>query len=82
MSEDEWVERAKTNFVGRKIVNVRYMTHEEAYAHSWNSRTVVFELDDGSFFYPSMDDEGNGAGAIFGSDRFDKDISIPVFNNA
>ena len=38
---------------------------EEAEALGWSSRSVVMILDNGNIIYPSMDDEGNNAGALF-----------------
>jgi hypothetical protein len=34
----------------------------------WYERCVVMILDDGNMIYPSSDDEGNNAGALFTCD--------------
>jgi hypothetical protein len=52
-----------------RITNIRSMTKEEMEAEGWDDHRgapTVLELDDGSIMYPSMDDEGNGPGALFG----------------
>jgi hypothetical protein len=52
--------------VGRKITNIRYLTKEESNELDWHGeRAIVFTLDDGTILFPSRDDEGNGAGALF-----------------
>jgi hypothetical protein len=33
----------------------------------WDKSGIVLMLDDGTYIYPSRDDEGNGAGALFTS---------------
>jgi len=75
---ERWEQHATDKFVGRKIVGARYMTPEEAENMGWNKRPVVFQLSDGSLMYPSMDDEGNDGGALFGQTKGGKDITCPV----
>ncbi len=62
-----WEELATAKFVGRTIVEARYMTDKEVEASGWPCGSIVMSLDDGSFFWPSTDDEGNGPGALFTS---------------
>ena len=59
----------KDPLVGRKIVAARHMTPAEAKAQAWYQAAPVLELDDGTILFPSRDDEGNGAGALFGVDK-------------
>ena len=61
--EEKWNKRAKA-LEGRKIVKVEYLTQEEADDLGWSSRPICIGLDDGSWIYPSMDDEGNDGGAL------------------
>mgnify|MGYP003348420471 CR=1 FL=1 len=61
----KWSKLASDLLVGRKIVKVRYMTNEEQENHMWSRKSVVIHLDNGVIIYPSADDEGNDAGAIF-----------------
>jgi hypothetical protein len=63
--EERWTAEASAQLLGRKIVKVRYMSEREAASMGWGSRPVVLQLDDGNLIYPSMDDEGNDAGAFF-----------------
>lgn len=59
------------NVEGRTIAKVRPMTKDELDANGWDDRwdgVVVLELDDGTRLFPSRDPEGNGPGAMFGSD--------------
>lgn len=77
---DEIVKRwevACTEFlVGKKIINVRYLNDAEVEDLGWHAKSLVIFFDDGSYIFPSADDEGNEAGALFTSD---KDLSvIPV----
>jgi hypothetical protein len=51
--------------VGRTIVAVRYMTEAEEAQQMWSNAAVVIQLDDGTLLFPSADDEGNDAGALF-----------------
>jgi hypothetical protein len=39
---------------------------------------VAFQTDDGLWFFPSRDDEGNGGGALFNSDG--KHGCLPVIS--
>lgn len=63
--ETRWTRIAHDQLAGRKIQAVRYMTNEERNKLGWRSRSVVIELDNGHLIWPSADDEGNDAGAIF-----------------
>jgi len=73
---DKWTKIAEKQLLGKKIVKVRYMTEEEMESLGWYSRCVVMQLDDGNIVYPSQDDEGNNAGALFTNDK--KENVLPV----
>ncbi len=64
-SMKEWETDIAKVLVGKKIVAIRYMTDEEMDNHGWSRRALIIQLDDGTAIYPSADDEGNGAGALF-----------------
>ena len=61
----QWEERIAKALVGRKIVEVRYLNDKEVNEHGWHSSALIMLLDDGTYIYPSSDDEGNDAGALF-----------------
>ena len=67
--EKEWTGYAKKLLLHRKIALVRYMTEEEQAEIGWYSRSIVIQLDNGIALFPSRDDEGNDAGALFTSDE-------------
>jgi hypothetical protein len=80
MNTDEfWIDEAKKQLLNRKIVDVRYLTIEEMENLGWYERCVVMILDDGNMIYPSQDDEGNGAGALFTCDP--NQPTLPVLRN-
>jgi hypothetical protein len=76
-NETEWLKLMNDKLAGRKIVKVRLLTKEEAEDLGWYSRSVVLHLDDGNLLYPSRDDEGNDAGALFTNDE--ELSTLPVF---
>lgn len=67
--ETQWTGIAGKQLVGKRIVGVRYMTQTEADNYMWSYRALVVMLDDGSYFIPSADDEGNDGGALFTSNQ-------------
>jgi len=67
--EREWTAIAQAQLLNRKIVAVRYMTIKEMEDLGWFCRAVICQLDDGNIFYPSCDDEGNNAGALFTNNK-------------
>ena len=74
--EKGWNEVAQKLLLGKKIVNVRYLSKEEMDDMGWYVRTVAFQTEDGIWFFPSRDDEGNDGGALFTSDE--KHSCLPV----
>ena len=71
-----WENVASKLFLNRKIVGVRYMTAAEADDHGWYTRCVVIKLDNGVLIYPSADDEGNAAGALFTTDPDEQTLPV------
>ena len=65
----QWLGIAGKQLIGKRIVGIRYMTQAEADEYIWHSRPLIVTLDDGSWFMPSADDEGNDGGALFTSDE-------------
>ena len=77
-TDEEWTKYAQEKMEGRRITKVRYLTKKEAEVMGWYRRCVVFQLDDGTLIFPSRDDEGNDAGALFGQDNDGNDLTFPV----
>ncbi|MDA0345364.1 MAG: hypothetical protein O3C54_05320 [Proteobacteria bacterium] len=73
-----WAKEADKYLLGRKIIGTRYLTDEEVEGLGWYNSAIVLILDDGTLIFPSCDDEGNNAGAIFGQFKNGKEITIPV----
>ena len=71
-----WLDVAKKLLLHKRIVNVRYLTQEEADDMGWSERTVAFQTQDGLWFFPSRDDDRNGGGSLFTSDE--KESCLPV----
>lgn len=65
-TEDDWVEHAEDHMLGKAVAQVRYLTEEEAAHLGWDHRPVCIQFDDGSWVFPSRDDEGSGSGTLFG----------------
>ena len=74
--EEKWTKQIADFIVGKTIKEVRYMTEEECKQMMWYNRPLVIAFTDGSWMFPSMDDEGNDGGAMYTSD--DKLPIIPV----
>lgn len=74
--EEHWTEVASKQLLGKKIVAVRYMTVAEMNTMGWDTRCIVLKLNDGNLIYPSMDDEGNGAGTLFTNNRSESIIPV------
>jgi hypothetical protein len=57
--------------VGATIVAIRPMTKEEMDNEGWRKNEIpsCLVLSSGTILYPSMDTEGNDAGALFGLDK-------------
>jgi hypothetical protein len=54
------------------------MTPAEAREMGWHHRPLVLVMDDGTLLFPSSDDAGNDAGALFGQDPKGGDLTFPV----
>lgn len=76
--KQRWQTVATRHLLGRKIVAIRWMTPEEQKAMGWDHAAVVLILDNLMMIWPSADDEGNDAGALFGNDRNGNDVTLPV----
>ena len=68
-----WTVQAASVLEGRTIKKVRYLDEDELRSLYWRSTTIVLELDNGTLVFPSCDDEGNEAGALYTTNE---DVSI------
>ena len=68
-----WTVQAASVLEGRTIKKVRYLDEDELRSLYWGSTAIVLELDDGTLVFPSRDDEGNEAGALYTTNE---DVSI------
>lgn len=57
------------DIVGNRIVEIRQMTRAEQEAEGWSKGTTAIVLENGIVLYASHDEEGNGAGEMFGNDN-------------
>ena len=73
-----WTKYAEDRLKGRTILACRYLSKEEADGLGWYHRPVVIILDDGTFVFPSRDDEGNDGGAMFGQGAKGEEMTFPV----
>ena len=71
----KWNNEANKLLLGMQIKSIRYMTDEEIENMGWTCRPICLLLRDPNnpkkddiWIYPSMDDEGNNAGALFTTD--------------
>ena len=62
---EQWEKDVSKLLLNRTIVKVRYMSSDEVEFFGWQSKAIVLHLDDGTMLFPSRDDEGNDAGALF-----------------
>lgn len=64
-----WGLKVTKSLKGKTVGGARYMSEEEREHFGWHSCAVFIWFTDGSWIMPSMDDEGNDAGAMFTSDE-------------
>ena len=71
-----WTKICQKHLIGKRIIQVRYMNQKELDDLGWEQTPLVIFFNDGSYMFPSQDDEGNDGGSLFTSF---KDLSvIPV----
>jgi hypothetical protein len=64
-TQNRWLHDIRPILVGRTIKAIRYLCTGEVDDLGWQRSSIVLELDDGTQLWPSADDEGNDAGALF-----------------
>ena len=62
-----WENKSTAYLVGKTIVAVRYLSTEEQCSMGWQNKSLVIFFNDDSYIFPSADNEGNNAGALFTS---------------
>ncbi|MEI6297104.1 MAG: hypothetical protein WCO84_05715 [bacterium] len=62
-----WEDRCSAKLVGKTIKYVRYQYTCEKQDLGWSKKALVIFFEDGSYLFPSSDDEGNNAGSLFTS---------------
>jgi hypothetical protein len=66
MKDNYWQKLVNKHLVGRKIIKVKWLHPKETEeVFGWSQQPCEIYLDNGTVLTPSMDDEGNDAGAIF-----------------
>ena len=73
-----WQATAEKHLLGRKITAVRWMTDRWQHDMGWDNAAAMLLLDDGTLLWPSSDDEGNTAGALFVLQPDGLDFILPV----
>jgi hypothetical protein len=63
----KWEDKCSTVLVGKTIKSVRYLYTAEKKDMCWTKRSLIIFFTDGTYIFPSSDDEGNNAGAFFTS---------------
>jgi hypothetical protein len=64
---NRWEHRCSASLVGKTIKSVRYQYTCEMKDMGWSKKSLVIFFTDGSYIFPSSDDEGNNAGTLFTS---------------
>ena len=75
-NENSWEKRIAKSLVGRKIIDIRYLSAEEADSCGFYNQPICLFLDNGEWIMPMKDDEGNDGGAMATS--YKKLSTIPV----
>ena len=78
-----WQDLANKHLVGRTIVKAEWLKPSEAKRlMGWDYQPLELFLDNGTILTPSMDDEGNNAGALFTNIKnkgMIGEVGFPVF---
>ena len=71
-----WQDKAEKILLGKHIVKVEWITDKEAKEWMWYSKPISMQLDDGTWIYPSKDDEGNDGGALFTTSKVESCLPV------
>lgn len=72
----QWADKSAALLIGKTITGCRYLTEKEREGLGWSKRSLILILSDGTYLWPSADDEGNNAGSFFTTDA--KLMTIPT----
>lgn len=64
MRKNDWQKKAEELLLGRKIVEIEWMSSDEVDDTEWHSAPICLKLDDGSYIFPLRDNEGNDGGSL------------------
>jgi len=67
--EGYWNDRARKMLLGHRVTAVSYLTAKETERLGWDRRSLAITFDNGVTVFAAQDDEGNGPGALFTSDK-------------
>jgi hypothetical protein len=77
-TEQYWTKYGNDHLKGKVVESVRYLSEEEKDMMGWYNKTIVIQFTDGTIIFPSMDDEGNDGGALFGQSPKGEELTFPV----
>ena len=69
MTRKQWESMIAKFLVGKKIKSARYLNDAEMETCGVHRSPVIIEFEDGSWFFPMRDDEGNDGGSLATSDK-------------
>lgn len=73
-----WTDYGSEHLKGKTISSVRYLSDEEQESLGWYKKPIVIHFTDNSLLFPSMDDEGNDGGALFGQSSDGESLTFPT----
>ena len=71
-----WNKIANDMLKGQVVKACRYMTEEEISDMDWSGAALIIEFESGLAIYPSADDEGNDAGALFTTNKANDTLPV------
>jgi hypothetical protein len=69
MTRKQWESMIAKFLVGKTIKSARYLNDAEMESWGFDRSPVIIEFEDGSWFCPMRDDEGNDGGSLATSDK-------------
>ena len=75
---NNWQKQAEKLLKGRTIIQIQWMTKENAEDIGWYKRPLLMVLDNGTIIHAQADDEGNDGGALY-IQKGKESTTLPVF---